>query len=555
MNFSKLSRSGFFLLIIIGMAIGTSVNSQTVVQWYTNMGDFRAQLREDLVPMTAQNFINLTNANFYDDLIFHRVIIEFMIQDGCPYGNGTGGPGYTFDDEFHPDLRHDEAGILSMANSGPNTNGSQYFITVVPTDWLDDVHSVFGKIIDGLDVVYAINEVETDGNDKPLVDVEIDSIRVVTGNPAITLTAPASGSKWNSSVSNEITWDSEFIADVKIELSVDNGSSWTEIVESTSASHRYFNWAASNLTSTDCLIKVSDIANPNVFDVTDVTFTLCQLDLLSPSGFGFFRVGSPVEITWSSELVGDLTLAYKTSLNGDWVTIAEGIPASSNSYTWFPEEATTWCKVRITETAFPDVFDETANYFIVFRLDLTSPQGGEVLLNLEQYDITWESEIISNIKIEFSSDNGQNWNTVTGNAPAGNMVYNWTVPFINSDDCFLRLTTPNLPELYSMNEPAFSIVAYTGISDHSHNDIGLTISPNPVSNEATVSYSLTEEWKGNLQLEIYNEKGELVFSQDLGKVDFGNQKTALELHNLPQGIYVIKLLAGNKYSSWKFMKQ
>ena len=555
MNFNKFSNLPYIILIILGFGTGANVYSQTVVQWYTSMGDFRAQLREDLVPMTAQNFINLTNANFYDDLIFHRVIIEFMIQDGCPYGNGTGGPGYTFDDEFHPDLRHDEAGILSMANSGPNTNGSQYFITVVPTDWLDDVHAVFGKIIDGLDVVYAISEVETDGNDKPLVDVVIDSIRVVTGNPSITITGPLPGTKWNSSVSNEITWDSEFIADVKIELSADNGSSWTEIVESTSASHRYFDWAASNLTSTECLIKASDAANPGVYDVMDATFTLCQLDLTSPSGFGFYRVGSPVEISWTSELVGDLTLAFKTSINGDWATIAEGIPASSNSYTWLPEEATTWCKVRIFETAFPEVFDETANYFIVFRLDLLSPQGGEVLLDVDQYDITWESEVITNIKIEFSSDNGQTWSTIAGNVPAGNLLYNWSVPSINADDCFLKLTTPNLPELYSMNDPAFSIVSYTGVPDLLNNDMELAISPNPVMNEAKITYFLSDEWKGTLQAEVYNEMGEKVYSQDLGRAAYGNQSSFLYLPDLTRGLYMIKLVNENNYKTLKFIKK
>ena len=355
MKLGKFSKLFYALIIITGLSIGTNTYSQMVVQWYTSMGDFRAQLREDLVPITAQNFIDLTNANFYDDLIFHRVIIEFMIQDGCPNGNGTGGPGYTFDDEFHPDLRHDEPGILSMANSGPNTNGSQYFITVVPTEWLDDVHSVFGKIIDGMEVVYAISEVETDGNDKPLIDVVIDSIRVVTGDPALTLTAPPAGTKWNASVENEIIWDSEFVADVKIEFSSDNGQSWSDIVESSSANTRSYTWPAPDITSTECLIKISDVANPGVFDITDAPFTLCKLDLLNPNGFDFYRVGSPCEITWTSEMVGDLTLAYKTSVNGDWITIDEGVPAGNNSYIWTPEETTNVGRVKISETSFPEV--------------------------------------------------------------------------------------------------------------------------------------------------------------------------------------------------------
>ncbi len=238
-------------LLVVSIMILTSMSSnifsQTVVQWYTSMGEFRAQLREDLVPMTAQNFIDLSNDEFYDGLIFHRVIEGFMIQDGCPNGNGTGGPGYTFDDEFHPDLRHDEPGILSMANSGPNTNGSQYFITVAETEWLDDVHSVFGKIMDGMDVVYAISEVETDANDKPIVDVVIDSIRVVVGDPSITLTSPMAGSKWNGSTTNNITWNSEFIADVRIEFSSDNGQTWEDIVETASANTRSFPWEATNI--------------------------------------------------------------------------------------------------------------------------------------------------------------------------------------------------------------------------------------------------------------------------------------------------------------------
>ncbi len=552
MNQKKLSKSVYLLLITIGLSIGTLVQSQTVVQWYTSMGEFRAQLREDLVPMTAQNFIDLTNANFYDDLIFHRVIIEFMIQDGCPYGNGTGGPGYTFDDEFHPDLRHDEPGILSMANSGPNTNGSQYFITVVPTDWLDDVHSVFGKIIDGLEVVYAISEVETDGNDKPLIDVVIDSIRVVTGDPQLALTGPIGGAKWNSSVDNEITWDSEFVADVKIEFSSDNGATWSDVVESQSANTRTYSWPPENITSTECLVKISDVANPDVFDISD-SFTLCQLDLTNPTGFGFYRAGSPIDITWTSEMVGDLSISYKPSADDDWLIIEEGIPASSGSYNWVPEDWTDWCKVRITETAFPDVSDETGDYFIIFQLDLTAPAGGENMEGNSQFDIEWESEIITTVKIEFSSDNGQNWSTIAGSTGAGNSPYTWNVPNINSDECFVKLTTPSLPDLYSMNEIPFSIVEYTGVPDHvKYNTIEFELFPNPVGDEAFVSLLNPEEWKVGCEVEIYTVSGELMYTRRFSAND---RPMRLELENLPKGLYLIKIFRNNKSSSLKFVKK
>jgi len=119
----------------------------------TNRGDIRLQLHDDKVPKTVANFEKLANDGFYDGLKFHRVIADFMIQGGCPKGTGTGGPGYEFDDEFHKDLKHDGPGVLSMANAGPNTNGSQFFITHIATPWLDGKHSVFGRVIDGTQTV------------------------------------------------------------------------------------------------------------------------------------------------------------------------------------------------------------------------------------------------------------------------------------------------------------------------------------------------------------------------------------------------------------------
>jgi peptidyl-prolyl cis-trans isomerase B (cyclophilin B) len=125
----------------------------------TDRGDIRLELYADKAPKTVANFEKLAGEGFYDGLKFHRVVADFMIQGGCPKGTGTGGPGYTFEDEFHPDLKHDGPGVLSMANSGPNTNGSQFFITHVATPWLDGKHSVFGHVIEGTQkVVNAIRQ-------------------------------------------------------------------------------------------------------------------------------------------------------------------------------------------------------------------------------------------------------------------------------------------------------------------------------------------------------------------------------------------------------------
>lgn len=151
----------------------------SIANFNTNKGNFKIELFNDKAPITTGNFIKLINNGFYNGLIFHRVIPDFMIQGGCPHGTGRGGPGYTIRDEFHPDLKHNTPGILSMANAGPNTGGSQFFITVAPTPWLDGHHSIFGKVTDGYDIVEAISKVNRDGSDKPFDDIVINSITII----------------------------------------------------------------------------------------------------------------------------------------------------------------------------------------------------------------------------------------------------------------------------------------------------------------------------------------------------------------------------------------
>lgn len=167
-------------------------------EFKTNKGNFIAKLYYEETPLTVANFVSLAEGTnemvteenkkgvpFYDGVIFHRVIKDFMIQGGDPQGNGMGGPGYRFPDEIVPELTHNDKGILSMANSGPNTNGSQFFITLKETPWLDGKHTVFGKIVEGQDVVDAIGQLKTE-NDRPLNDVVIEKVTIIrNGNPKL----------------------------------------------------------------------------------------------------------------------------------------------------------------------------------------------------------------------------------------------------------------------------------------------------------------------------------------------------------------------------------
>jgi len=144
----------------------------------TTKGTFKAVLFEDKAPLTTKNFINLAKKGYYDGVVFHRVIPGFMIQCGDPTGTGRGGPGYTIPDEFGRGLSHNNAGILSMANAGPNTGGSQFFVTVAPTPWLDGKHAIFGEVVEGYDVVEEISNAPRDVQDRPTEDIVMKKVTI-----------------------------------------------------------------------------------------------------------------------------------------------------------------------------------------------------------------------------------------------------------------------------------------------------------------------------------------------------------------------------------------
>ena len=171
----------------------TALPTESYALFTTSEGSFTARLFDQEAPKTVENFIGLAEGTkewtdprtnkkvkqpYYDGIIFHRIIDGFMIQGGDPLGQGIGGPGYTFGDEFHPKLRHNKAGILSMANRGPNTNGGQFFITLGPTPHLDDRHSIFGEVVEGMDVIRKIGSTQTDARDRPVKDIVITSVKI-----------------------------------------------------------------------------------------------------------------------------------------------------------------------------------------------------------------------------------------------------------------------------------------------------------------------------------------------------------------------------------------
>ncbi len=189
-------KAKYLLLIIIALLISVNQSiysqkkekqkmkeKQTVAVIQTNMGTIEIELFSKQTPKTVENFVGLANKGYYNGVIFHRVIDKFMIQGGDPTGTGRGGESFwggKFEDEIVPNLKHDSEGVLSMANAGPNTNGSQFFITLVPTPWLDGKHTVFGRVIKGMEIVRAIGKVQTNQQDRPLKDVVMEKVTIET---------------------------------------------------------------------------------------------------------------------------------------------------------------------------------------------------------------------------------------------------------------------------------------------------------------------------------------------------------------------------------------
>lgn len=176
-----------------GVKPSMNKESKMFANFETSEGNFKVRLFPSKAPKTVENFVGLAEGTkewtdpksgekvkkpLYKDVIFHRVIPDFMIQGGDPLGNGTGGPGYQFEDEFHPELKHDKPGILSMANAGPGTNGSQFFVTVAATPWLDGKHTIFGEVVEGYEVVEKISEVPRGSMDRPKKDIVIKQIKI-----------------------------------------------------------------------------------------------------------------------------------------------------------------------------------------------------------------------------------------------------------------------------------------------------------------------------------------------------------------------------------------
>ena len=272
----------------------------------------------------------------------------------------------------------------------------------------------------------------------PLVTDESDNVFTVT---SLVLTSPNGSEHLLAGSAHNITWTSSQITNVKLEYTTDNGTSWSTIVASLSAALGTYAWTVPNLPSTGCKVRVSDVTNALIEDVSDAVFTIANLTLTAPNGGENFLEGSVHTITWTSQNVTNVNLEYSVDGGINYNPIAGPLSAASGSYNWtVPAGLSTNCLISITDANFAGITDECNGTFTVSNLSITSPAGAEVWMGGSSQNITWTSNNIANVKIDYSTDNGSTWTAVANSVVAALGTYNWSLPNTPSTQCKIRIS-------------------------------------------------------------------------------------------------------------------
>ena len=287
--------------------------------------------------------------------------------------------------------------------------------------------------------------------------------------PAINIISPNGTEAFPGSTSQNITWYSTNVANIKIEFTSNNGSSWATVASSVASSAGTYTWSVPNITSTQCRIRLSNAADANLYSTSVDTFSISPavptISISSPTGGESWASGTSHTITWSSANVANVALEFTTNNGSNWISINSSISAAAGTYTWnVPNNISTQCKVRISDVTDASLNSVSASTFSItaapaLSVTLTAPVGGESWSAGSTHNITWSSNSIANIKIEYSSDNGSSWNTVITSTVASNRYYGWTLPSLVSSVCKVRISNAADASLSSISAATFSITA------------------------------------------------------------------------------------------------
>ncbi|RJP62698.1 MAG: M6 family metalloprotease domain-containing protein [Ignavibacteriales bacterium] len=362
--------------------------------------------------------------------------------------------------------------------------------------------------------------------------------------------SPNGGESWQGSSSKTIQWSSNGVNEVDIELSIDNGSTWTVIEEDLDASTGEYEWVVPNTPSAECLIKVTDSGDNSNIDESNSTFTITAapvVEVMSPNGGEEFKVGEQVEITWTSASVTSVKIQYSTDNGNTWQNVIVITP-SDGSYNWtVPDKPSEECLVKIIDISNGNVVDESDDVFTIMgsaALQLMSPNGGEVYLGGETVEITWSSSNVENVKIEYSMDNGSSWNVIVSETES-NGSYDWVLPDEYSNEVLVRITDASNGTLVDQSDDVFTINSTTSVEEES---IPLAYSleqnyPNPFNPSTQIKFGLPFE--SNVKLRIFNILGQTIAELVNQSLQSGYHTFEWNAGNLTSGIYFYSIEANS----------
>jgi Secretion system C-terminal sorting domain len=305
---------------------------------------------------------------------------------------------------------------------------------------------------------------QTSPDDNNMIVLTVSKASV--GGNAITVSSPNGGEYWLIGSVHNITWTSSGVTNVKIEYTANNGTSWNTIIASYPAGSGSYSWTIPNNPSTLCKVRISDSGNPSINDLSNSTFTISStsqsITVTSPNGGENWQVGSIHDINWTSSGVANVKIEYTTDNGNSWTTIISTYPASGGNYAWtVPNTPSTQCKVRISDSGNASLYDMSDNVFTISynnqSISVTNPNGGENWQAGGVYNITWTSSGVTNVKIEYTTDNGSSWTNIISTYVSGAGSYSWTVPNTPSTQCKVRISDSGNPSLNDMSENVFTI--------------------------------------------------------------------------------------------------
>lgn len=329
-----------------------------------------------------------------------------------------------------------------------------------PTNWTEysyDLSSYAGQ-----DIYIAIVCVSNDAFVFMVDDVSVTSQQ---SNPTITVTSPNGGESWEAESNHSITWNSQDVTNVKIEYSSNGGSTWNTIIASTPSDGTY-TWVLPDIESTNCLVRITDTGDPSVTDVSDNVFEIYKegsITVTSPNGGESWEAQSQHNITWASQNVTYVKIEYSSNSGGTWNTLSNSTIASAGQYNWtLPNIESILCMVRVSDASNSNVSDVSDALFRIYKpgsITVNIPNGGESWEAQSQYNITWSSSNVTNVGIDYSTNNGSTWLNITGSTPASNGSYNWTVPNVSSEECLVKVYDADNPAVEDISDATFHITS------------------------------------------------------------------------------------------------